>query len=619
MKNKEINQILFFDSNSSLNELKILMNENPNHIIISLDYLAYTKLTQENIQCEPSDSYLDKSDFEFIQKISYSFSNWGQIEKVKQLFTYQEINLIDLYYRDNIYYFVPIVKKFIEIEKIFNIFSNAKFFASPESLNFINIFSNNVQEYSHVKTASSNFVSDSIKYNFNIKGFFIPLSLSRKNYKKIKSYSEKFIHKFFGLNNINTKNNVALLEFDTVKFKKLFSEISNSNVNLILFNRRRPSIWNLSSFFSIKKSGCNVFTPHDVCIDERKIEKTKIHYTNIISNLKTEKTLFDFFKIHDKSLWLLVQNDFLKHCKDRIDESIFEIETTKEFLTKYHIRSVILFHESGFNEQIFIHLAKKFKVKIFVLAHGLGLENYNSSYLEMLRFNHVIDDVRFDKILVWGKTQESFYRNCNIPPSQIEIVGSSIYDEYYKKSTNLHNEYVLLTTDPPIRHIAGHLSVENRKKYDDTIKQIVKKVSNLNKKLVIKLHPWQEEMDYDQILGELKENVIIIKQGDILPLIEKCELLITIDLSTTLLEAQICNKPAISINVKEYGFGMADIFSKQNILSVEIDSLDSVMKKIFFDDSFKDELLKKGRLFLDEYISFQGQGSKKLANFLESV
>ena len=620
MKNKVIDSILFFDSNSSLDELKFLMDKNPDHILISLDYLAYTKLTQENIQCNTSDSYLEKNDFELIQKISYSFSNWGQIEKIKQLFTFEKINLIDLYYRDNIHYFVPIIKKFIEIEKIFNSFPNAKFFASSESLNFINIFSNNVEEYSCSNLDSLNFVSDSVKYNLNIKGNFIPISLSKKNYKKIKSYSEKFINKFFGLKNINSKNNVALLEFDTVKFKKLFSEASNSNVNLILFNRRRPSIWNLDSFFSIKKSRCSVFTPHAVCIDEKKIEKTRSYYHDVISHLKNEKTLYDFFKINGKSLWPLIEKDFLKHCTDRIDESIFEIEITTEFLRKYDIKSVILFHESGFNEQIFIHLAKMFKVKIFVLAHGLGFENDNLSYLEMLRFNRVISDVRYDKILVWGKTQQLFYRNCDVPESKIEIVGSSIYDEYLtKKSPSLSDGYILLATQPPRRHTAKHLTVDNRKKYSDIIKKIAKIVSNLNKKLVVKLHPLDEEIDYAQILGELKENVVIVKQGNIFPLIKKCELFITLDVSTTLLEAQLCNKPAISINVKNWGHGMPDIFKKQSFLSIEIDSLDSTMKKIFLDASFKDELLKKGQLFLDEYISFQGQGSKKLANFLESI
>ena len=620
MQNKVINSIFFFDSNNSLDELKFLMDKNPDHILISLDYSGYTELLKENIQCETSDSYLEKNDFKFIQKISYSFSNWGKIEKIKQLFTYEEINLIDLYYRDNIHYFVPIIKKFIEIEKIFNSFPNAKFFASSESLNFINIFSNNVEEYSHSNLDSSIFVSDSVKYNLNIKGNFIPISLSIKNYKKIKSYSEKFINKFFGLKNITSKNNVALLEFDTVKFKKLFSEASNSNVNLILFNRRRPSIWNLASFFSIKKSGCSVFTPHDVCIDEKKIEKTRSYYHNVISQLKDEQILFDFFKINEKSLWPLIEKDFLKHCTDRIDESIFEIQLTKEFLTKYSIRSVILFHESGFNEQIFINLAKKFKIKIFVLTHGLGLENFNSDYLDMLKFNRVIDNVRFDKLLVWGKTQELFYQQCDVPESKIEIVGSSIYDEYLtKKSLLLSDEYILLATQPLRKHTAKQLNVDNRKKYSDVIKKIGKIVSNSNKKLDVKLHPLDEEVDYAQILGELKENVVIVKQGNIFPLIKKCELFITLDVSTTLLEAQICNKPAISIRVKDYGYGIPDIFKKQSFLSIEIDSLDSTMKKILFDASFKDELLKKGQLFLDEYISFQSQGSKKLVNFLESM
>jgi hypothetical protein len=183
----------------------------------------------------------------------------------------------------------------------------------------------------------------------------------------------------------------------------------------------------------------------------------------------------------------------------------------------------------------------------------------------------------------------------------------------------LSDEYILLATQPPRRHTAKHLTVDNRKKYSDIIKEIAKIVSNLNKKLVVKLHPLDEEIDYAQILGELKENVVIVKQGNIFPLIEKCELFITLDVSTTLLEAQICNKPAISISVKDWDHGIPDIFKKQSFLSIEIDSLESTMKKIFLDVYFKDELLKKSQLFLDKYISFQGQGSKKLSNFLESI
>ncbi len=619
MNENTIDTILLFDSDTSIDELKKIIQEHANSIVISFDYDAYKKLIKNKINCIISDSYLEKIDFELIQKKSYLFSNWAQNKIVEKLLTYENINLADLYYRDNIYYFVPLIKKFLEIKKIVQKFPNVKFFAPPELFNFISIFSNNVKQFSSSSSNSLEFVSDSIKYNLNVKGIFLPITLSKKTFNKLKSITEKFIHLFFGLNK-DTKNNVALLEFHTIKFKKFFKSASKSDTNLILFNRRRPSVWNLPSFLSVKKSDCHVFSPSDVVLDNEKIQKSIIDFNKKISELENEDTLFDFFTIDDQSLWLLFQKNFLKHCRDRIHEAIFEIELIKEFLKYYKLKAIILFHESGFNEQIFIHLAKKFKIKIFVLTHGLGLENFNDSYLDMLKFNRVIGDVKFDKLLVWGKTQELFYKTCGVPASQIEIVGASIYDEYFLKSTvNLPSEYILLATSPSIRHTVNLLTVEHREKYEFAIRQIAKTIKNLNKKLLIKLHPFQEQLDYEKILGDLKNEVIIIKQGEILPLIEKCEFLITMDVSTTILEAEICNKPVITFSAKDAGFGEAEIFRQKKSLYADIDSIDSILKKIITDSSFKDELIENSSTFLNDYISFQGQGSKKLLDFLDSI
>jgi len=620
MNEKHTDNILFFDSTSTLEEIKKLQQENPKSTIIAFDYNAYKKLIKNKIPCISSDSYLDKEDLRFIQNTSFLFSNWAQNEIIKKFFTFENINLVDLYYRDNIYYFVPLIKKFLEIKKISKKFPNAKFFVPPELFDSVRIFSNNVKQFGLSHSNSLGFVSDSIKYNFNLKGFFLPISLSKKNYIKLKSYSEKIIHNFFGLHKLSSKNNVTLLEFHTIKFKKLLMTASKSKINLILFNRRRPSIWNVASFLSIKKSNTHVFSSYDVNLDNEKIQKTITDFNKKISTLKDNQILYEFFTIENISLWPTFQKNFLKHCKDRINEAILEIELTNEFLKCYKPKSVVLFHESGFNEQIFIHLAKKFQIKVFVLAHGLGLENLNSSYLKMLEFNRVLGNTQFDKLLVWGKIQESFYKNCNIPVSKIEIVGAPVYDEYFLKSTeNLPSEYILLATSPSVQHTVNFLTVEHRDRYERAIVQIAKTAKNLNKKLIIKLHPFQEELDYGEILGELKNDVLIIKQGEILPLIEKCELMITMDVSTTILEAQICKKPVISFSVKDSGFGEAELFRQQHVLYAKADSIDSTLKTFLSDSSLKEEFVRKGTIFLNNYISYQGQGSKKLLDFLNST
>ena len=47
---------------------------------------------------------------------------------------------------------------------------------------------------------------------------------------------------------------ILFIEFDPIKYRKLFEISKNYSLNLILFNRRRPSIWNLKSYKIIKNS-----------------------------------------------------------------------------------------------------------------------------------------------------------------------------------------------------------------------------------------------------------------------------------------------------------------------------------------------------------------------------
>ena len=61
-----------------------------------------------------------------------------------------------------------------------------------------------------------------------------------------------------------------------------------------------------------------------------------------------------------------------------------------------------------------------------------------------------------------------------------------------------------------------------------------------------------EELDVTNYAKKINPKVIVVKKGDILNLIHSCEFLITIDLSTTLLEAQILKKPTLSILIKNY-------------------------------------------------------------------
>ena len=139
-----------------------------------------------------------------------------------------------------------------------------------------------------------------------------------------------------------------------------------------------------------------------------------------------------------------------------------------------------------------------------------------------------------------------------------------------------------------------------------------------NKKLVIKLHPFQDELDITKLVEEIDPKITIIKSGDILPLIESCELLITIDLSTAILEAQILKKPVISVHVKDYPFGEAVVFSSGSCLQTNMDNLESMLNNIFNKSEFRNNMIQKGNLFVNSYLSHHGDSSKSILSFLEN-
>jgi len=72
-------------------------------------------------------------------------------------------------------------------------------------------------------------------------------------------------------------------------------------------------------------------------------------------------------------------------------------------------------------------------------------------------------------------------------------------------------------------------------------------------------------------------------------------------------------------NFKDSGFGEAELFRQQHVLYAKADSIDSTLKTFLSDSSLKEEFVRKGTIFLNNYISYQGQGSKKLLDFLNST
>jgi CDP-glycerol glycerophosphotransferase (TagB/SpsB family) len=305
--------------------------------------------------------------------------------------------------------------------------------------------------------------------------------------------------------------------------------------------------------------------------------------------------------------------------KQRLEESINEILIAKGIFEKISFTSLLIQNESGFTEQILLNFAQKNHIPIILISHGLSYETLNSQYADRRIFDGV-DPIRSSKYLVWGQSQFMFAKNYGIDEKKLKIIGSPSHDMlFHINQKDLQNDYVLLATSSPTASIIKDLTIDTLEKYENTIKDICKIVTENGKNLIIKLHPFQEELDITNLVNSVNPNIKILKIGDITDLIKNCSIFLTIDISTTILDAQIFSKPVISISVKNYNWGIPTIFESNSCIRTNMDSFEKNFSDLQSNTDLQEKITNQSLKFIDDYLSFQGNSSPELLKFLQSV
>jgi hypothetical protein len=434
----------------------------------------------------------------------------------------------------------------------------------------------------------------------------------------LKNFSEKLISIVFGLNNKidKHKKSCLLVELDTIRYEQLLTNKSSTHSNLLLYNRRRPYIWNSKSLSILKNSNCSIIVHEDLSSQDTKNIDYENEITNKISFLLGEESfLNDFFVVGSIKFWPIIKSRFIDLCEKRIREAIYEIELTKNLFKKYTLSSVLLWSECGFNEQIVLNLAKQAGTKVILIQHGLYYDTQEAK--EYNQFVGIFPE-KSDKFLVWGNTMLQYAMQNNFG-QKTYVVGSQFYDKSITATEPSSGNYILLTTTSPGQNQISDLTVEGMRNYENAIESICKIVSKLNKKLIIKLHPFQDELDITNLVKAINPNIEVLKSGSSLSLIQSCELLLSIDVSTTILEAQMLNKPTISISVKNYDFGKPSIFSSKSCLQIPVTELENTLKQILTDNEYKKQLIENGSKFVKDYLANQGHASQEILSHLEQI
>ena len=277
----------------------------------------------------------------------------------------------------------------------------------------------------------------------------------------------------------------------------------------------------------------------------------------------------------------------------------------------------MVWSEVGITEQIIIKLAKSLMIPTVLVQHGLFYDS-DDAY-KMNKFQGVYPS-EVDKYVVWGVLESNNAKKHGVNNEKITILGSPQYDHIDNKKTinSKESNFVLITTSGFNKEDVRGLTVSVHQKYLQLLKQICETISKHNKKAVIKLHPSPDELETNELEKILGRDVQIIKSGSISELIKACSVMIMIDLSSVVLEAQLFSKPVLSIPLKNW-WGAPTIFSSELCQSIPIDTLDDVLKRIFSDKNFTRHLTDKGDMFVNQYLSHQGQASQNLLHLLSDI
>ena len=609
-------KIIFVDSLTSINEVKNFFDKE-NIKIITFDYSSHVELTEKNIEHEISEVYLTE-DIGKLQRQCYEFLNWYDLDIIKKNIKFFNVNISKLYNDQLIHPIVKILKKFSEIKVIIKKFPNLEYFASGDLFLISKLLIRSIFEIQNSK--KNEFYFDKIDIGTNIGKTNIKFSIPTSSYKKIKKTSEKLLEIILKNQNKNlSKKNTLLVELNTKYFKNFFLESKNQNKNILYYGIRRPGIWDLESFKIIKNSQCGIITPdiiNNTTLAEykKKISDIREKFLNI---LNSNKELNDFFAIDNISIISVISPIIEILIINRLDEIFFEILLAKQMFENFSIDSVVVISEIGMTEQIVIQLANQKNIPILHLQEGLHIdtpEAYENSKSQSVFLESA------SKYIAWGKfDKENEITNGKVSSNDIIELGSPRFSELNFLESKNSEEFVLLATmAPQIEEING-IDVRNLEKYLKSILKICEIITNEKMKLVIKLHPTVDILNISKIIQKKFPKIQVIQKGDINPLIRKCSTLIVTGHSTVIIQAQILQKPVISIPLINYNWGNPSIYKEKSCLLIKVEQLTVNLKKITNDPLFKKELINRGNEFINNCFKNRNESSKLIWNYIKNT
>jgi hypothetical protein len=393
-----------------------------------------------------------------------------------------------------------------------------------------------------------------------------------------------------------------------VPYKESLNETNRKNIYFISYtNNQFNAIKDIS--FELK--------------DDRELKPIHFHQMNQISFTRIH-LLIKF--IHEIKHFWYKNLDYIS--KDLSYNTVPLKEIFRKFYRNYlFIDSLIIFNVFYKYKKIFkmispslIVLTNEFNMEQRLLAKYSKIKNILSLHIphaSLEIYEEMITRTDITYLCVPGERGKEYLLRKGEPENKIIVTGKPNYEKYYKgnikRLTEIRDMFdnriyqfnpnkfsIVLTTNPIDYNANRHLLI--------TVIESIKE-ANLIENLIIKLHPREDGLFHKKIFNELNCNPIIVKDVDILQLINSCDLLIS-RISNTILEGIIMGTPVIILDFLNTKFTMLGTY-----LFIDDRFIISVKDK----QSLTSNILKltKNKDFYLKYSKFLTEEAKKYSYYNE--
>jgi len=614
-------KIILVDSTSNFENIKNFFKKENNLSIISFDYKSHKKLENGNIPHQISDDYITDLQCKTIQDYVYKFTYWYFEKDFSKFLEYREINLGRLFQDELLNFFVRFLKKFKEIEIIFASNQNKEFLAENELFDIIQFFTNSTLNLQKSTKKFHSFPHEEMRVNLKIAGYEKSLFLSMDRYLKLKKLTDFLINNMFNPKiTDNTKTKILFAEYNTERYKELFLKSKKFNAEIFFYGKRRPAFWNGSTLKTIRNSKCKIITNHliydNVAKHEEKLGIKKMQ-TQLSELWKKNSSLEKFFTFGDFEVFTLIKPVLVELIENRLSHTIHEIELVNRMFQKIRFDFSVIINELGFSEQIISCLSKTHKVKCIHMQEGFHWDTI-AAHANLTSQGAYLHDA--DTLAVWGDIDRSIsIENGGIPSNKVRIIGAPRYDNLFNSETK-KQDYILLASsgDPQPEEVNG-IRINKIEEYLTDILQISKIVRELDEEVFIKLHPSPTQlMDLVELGKKIDPKITIVSHGEITSLLPSAKLVISIGMSSAIIEALILKKPVIFIPGIDYNWGDPSIINEKGCLISSINELKNDLKGVLNNTKLYAEQQNSSRKYLSKLISHHGNASDEFYKYLKN-